>query len=141
MKNTAICTYINEIWLFLLTMGVMVETSFVLLSVVIAFVDAASDLVDDVVPEVVKVVVAVVMNLEIAPVVVLDFVIVIVDFVVDIVDSVTVVIDCVVVVVDFLFNIVDSMVEADCMAKHPRSKNKQINLIMEEFTLQGLFCL
>ena len=114
----------------------------------IAFVSAASNLVDGVVPEVVKVVIVVTMNLEFNFVVVGDFVVLIVDSVIDIVDSaivvvdsMTVVIDCVVVVVDFLFNIVDSMVEADCMAKHPRSKNKQINLIMEEFTLQGLFCL
>ena len=110
----------------------------------IAFVGTASDLVDGVVPEVVKDVVVVFMNLEIAPVVVADFVVVIVDSVVDIadsatviVDSMTVVINCVVVVVDFDFalDVVDSMVVVDCMARHPRSKNEQINLIMQEFTL------
>ena len=51
------------------------------------------------------------------------------DFVIDIVDFMTVGIDGVVVVVDFLFDIVDSLV--DCMARHPRSKNEQINLIMQ----------
>ena len=102
----------------------------------IAFVGAASDLVDDVFPEVVKVAVVVVMNLKIAPVVVVDFVVVIVDSVVDIVDSATVVIDCVVGVVDFVFGVVDSMIVANCMVRHPRSKNEQINLIMLEFTLQ-----
>ena len=53
----------------------------------------------------------------------------------------TVVIDCVDVVVDFVVLIVDSVIDVDCMARHPRSKNEQINLIMHEFTLQGLFCL
>ena len=104
----------------------------------IAFVGAASDLVDDVFPEVVEVAVVVVMNLKIAPVVVVGFVVVIVDSVVDIVDSATVVIDCVVGVVDFdfVFGVVDSMIVANCMVRHPRSKNEQINLIMLEFTLQ-----
>ena len=69
------------------------------------------------------------------PVVVGDLVVLIVGSVIDtvdsaivVVDSMTVFIDCVVVVVDFLFDIVDSLV--DCMARHPRSKNEQINLII-----------
>ena len=90
----------------------------------IAFVRAASNLVDCVVPEVVKVVIIV------------DSVI---DKVDSAIDSMTVVIDCVVVVVDFVFDIVDSMFDADCMTRHPRSKNEQINLIMQEFTRHGLF--
>ena len=72
------------------------------------------------------------------PVVVGDFVvlivdsaIVVVDFTIVVVDSMTVVIDFVVVVVDFVLNIVDSMLDLDCMARHPRSKNEQINLIMQ----------
>ena len=65
------------------------------------------------------------------PVVVGDFVVLIVDSAIVVVDSMTVVIDCVVVVVDFLFDIVDSMLDLDCMARHPRSKNEQINLIMQ----------
>ena len=69
--------------------------------------------------------------------VVVDFVVVIVNSVVDIVDSATVVIDCVVGVVDFdfvfVFDVVDSMIVANCMVRHPRSKNEQINLIMLEF--------
>ena len=72
------------------------------------------------------------------PVVVGDFVVLIVDsaiVVVDsaivVVDSMTVVIDCVVVLADFVLDIVDSLV--DTMARHPRSKNEQINLIMQEF--------
>ena len=68
-----------------------------------------------------------------------DFVIVIVDSVVDIVDSATVLIDCVVGVVDFVFDVVDSMIVANCMVRHPRSKNEQINLIMLEFTITLLF--
>ena len=110
----------------------------------IGFVGAASDLVDGVAPKAVKVVVFVVMSPEIVSVVVVDFVVlmvdsvvVIVDFVVLIVDSVVVivesvivVIDCVVVVVDFVFDVVDSMAVVDCIARHPRSKNEQINLIM-----------
>ena len=108
----------------------------------IAFVSAASNLVDGVVPEVVKVVIVVIiMNLEINPVVVVDSVIDMVDSAIVVVDSMTVVIDCVVVVVDFALDIVDSMVDANCMAKNPRSKNEQITLIMQEFTLQDLFCL
>ena len=90
----------------------------------IAFVRAASNLVDCVVPEVVKVVIIV------------DSVI---DKVDSAIDSMTVVIDCVVVVVDFVFDKVDSMFDADCMTRHPRSKNEQINLIMQEFTRHGLF--
>ena len=90
----------------------------------IAFDRAASNLVDCVVPEVVKVVIIV------------DSVI---DKVDSAIDSMTVVIDCVVVVVDFVFDIVDSMFDADCMTRHPRSKNEQINLIMQEFTRHGLF--
>ncbi len=111
-----------------------------------AFVGAASDLVDVPVPEVVKVVVLAVRNLEMAPlVVIVDFVLVIVDSVVDIADSATVIVDSktvainfVVVVVDFdlTLDVVDSLVVIDCMARHPRSKNDQINLIMQEFTLQ-----
>ena len=108
----------------------------------------ASNLVDGVVTEVVKVVIVVIMNLEINPVVVGDSVVLIVDSEIDIVDSafvvvdsMTVVIDCVGVVVDFVFDIVDSLVDADCMARHPRSKNEQINLIMQEFTLKSIFCL
>ena len=84
----------------------------------IAFVRAASNLVDCVVPEVVKVVIIV------------DSVIDKVDSAIVVIDSMTVVIDCVVVVVDFVFDIVDSMFDADCMTRHPRSKNEQINLIM-----------
>ena len=93
----------------------------------IAFVRAASNLVDCVVPEVVKVVIIV------------DSVIDKVDSAIVVIDSMTVVIDCVVVVVDFVFDIVDSMFDADCMTRHPRSKNEQINLIMQEFTRHGLF--
>ena len=106
----------------------------------------ASNLVDGVVTEVVKVVIVVIMNLEINPVVVGDSVVLIVDSVIDkvdsaivVIDSMTVVIDCVVVVVDFVVDIVDSMFDADCMTRHPRSKNEQINLIMQEFTRHGLF--
>ena len=35
--------------------------------------------------------------------------------------------------------VVDFMFDADCMTRHPRSKNEQINLIMQEFTRHGLF--
>ena len=65
------------------------------------------------------------------PVVVGDFVVLIVDSAIVVVDSMTVVIDCVVVLADFVLDIVDSLV--DTMARHPRSKNEQINLIMQEF--------
>ena len=53
------------------------------------------------------------------------------DFVVLIVVVVDSIIDCVVVAVDFGLDIVDSMLDLDCMTRHPRSKNEQINLIMQ----------
>ena len=51
---------------------------------------------------------------------------------VDIVDSVTAIADCVIDVDDVVLDIVDV---ADSMARHTRSKNEQINLIMLEFAL------
>ena len=62
------------------------------------------------------------------PLVVGDFVVLIVDSAIVVVDSI---IDCVVVAVDFGLDIVDSMLDLDCMTRHPRSKNEQINLIMQ----------